>query len=152
MSLTFIGPAGTAEHRWIVYALLRDNVQHYLEKSPGSKGDFTAIHAIAQALGGPPVMVNARQLRTQLEKGAALLGRPLADLAASQETRAVLTPSRSTADATAARQTAVEPSLVIPGLPPHVRTLDGVFGSLVRSLLDITRGASETDVVQVEDS
>lgn len=150
MSLTFIGPAGTAEHRWIVYALLRDNVQHYLEPA-ASKGDFTAIHAIGGALGGPAVAVNARQLRAELERGAVLLGRPLADLAASHETRAVLAPSRLAAEAVSPRETVVSPH-GIPAWPPHVRTLDGVFGSLVRSLLDITHEASETDVVEIQDT
>jgi|GEM_PF-3469415 len=30
MSLTFVGPSGSSEHRWISWPLLRDCVQHHL--------------------------------------------------------------------------------------------------------------------------
>lgn len=152
MSLAFTGPAGTAEHRWIVYALLRDNVQHYLEEGGAPRGDFEAIHTIDSALGGSGVSVNALRLRQELDRALALLSRPVALLAVSSETRAILDRSWRPADAGDRRTTAADGRVSIPWLSPQARTLDDVFGNLIRSLLSITAGATESDLVEVDDN
>jgi hypothetical protein len=149
MSLSFSGPGGSTEVRWIVYALLRDNVQHYLEGGEPSAA-FAALHRIAEALGGNEVTVNARALRAEVSRAEQeVLARPAAELAVSARTRAVLTlawppPQR--------RQTLLlaEADLSLP-LASDASTLDDVIGSLVRELLEITKEASESDVVTVRD-
>jgi len=51
MSLSFTSDKGSFEERWIVYAFLRDCVQHHLEGgTPSSK--FSALHKVSEALGG----------------------------------------------------------------------------------------------------
>jgi hypothetical protein len=53
MSLAFSGPGGSLEVRWIVYALLRDNVQHHLEGGKPSAA-FSAVHETSE--GKPPAL------------------------------------------------------------------------------------------------
>lgn len=152
MSLAFTGPAGTAEHRWIVYALLRDNVQHYLEEGGAPRGDIEAVHTMDSALGGDGVSVNARQLRRELDRASVLLSRPIALLAVSSETRAILDRSWRPADAGGSRTTVADGRVSIPWLSPQARTLDDVFGNLIRSLMAITSAATESDLVEVDDN
>jgi hypothetical protein len=40
----------------------------------------------------------------------------------------------------------------IPWLSPQARTLDDVFGNLIRSLMSITSGATESGLVEVDDN
>jgi hypothetical protein len=153
MSLAFTGPSGTAEHRWIVYALLRDNVQHHLEGGTPDTTDFEALHAIDAALGGNPVRVNARQFRRELDRASVLLPQPIAFLAISNQTRAILDRSWRASDRRGSRTTSAEGVVsTIPWLSSHARTLDDVFGNLVRSLMAITSLAGEADVVEVDDN
>jgi hypothetical protein len=151
MSLSFTGPAGTAEHRWVVVALLRDNVQHYLENGRASGTRFPAVHTVDQALGGNPVAVNALALRGELERASVLLARPISDLAISTETRAIIDRSWRAKAAPADRTTVADGKVAISWLSPGGRTLDDVFGNLIRSLLAITMGAGEADLVEVDD-
>jgi hypothetical protein len=152
MSLAFTGPAGTAEHRWIVYALLSDNVRHHLDSDSPTGLGFEEIQAIGRALGGGRVVVNARRLRAELDRATSLLPRAVSDLAISRHTRAVIERSWPPPNAQPNETTLVQGVLTIPWLSPHVRTLDEVFGNLVRSLLAITDGAGETDLLEVEES
>lgn len=151
MSLSFTGPRGTVEQRWIVYALLRDNVQHHLENGePGA--EFGAIHEAAGALGGNRVVLDARQLRAELEKAATLLSRPIAELAISPRTRAVIDRSWPPPAGQETRTVLAKGNVTLAWLSPAAATLDGVFGNLVRSLLEITDGAAESDRVEVDDT
>ncbi|MGH7294160.1 MAG: hypothetical protein ACRELB_04475 [Polyangiaceae bacterium] len=150
MSLSFFGPAGSFERRWIVYALLRDNVQHHLEsKTPTT--DFAAIHTIGDALVTGKATVPARKLRDELVRAQTLLDRPAAELAVSRRTRAVcslrfpLPDTRDTALASSVEWTA-------PYAIEDAKTLGDFFGSLVSELLRVTDGAGEADVVTVRDS
>jgi len=151
VSLCFTGPAGSIEQRWIVYALLRDNVRHHLETGGGAP-TFEAIRSAAGALGGGTVVLNARRLRAELERAReGLLGRPITDLAISLRTRSVIDlawppPDR---DETTLVSTKVGK---IGWLNPEARSLDEAFGHLIRGLLDITEGATEDDVVEVRDT
>jgi hypothetical protein len=151
MSLSFTGPSGTAEHRWIVVALLRDNVQHYLENGCTAGAEFPCIHAVDHALGGSPITVNALTLRRELERASTLLARPIRDLAISTETRAIIDGSWRTKASPADRTTFAAGSAAIPWLPSQGRSLDDIFGNLVRSLLAVTTGAREPDLVEIND-
>ena len=149
MSLAFSGPRGSFEIRWIVYALLRDNVQHYLEGGKPS-ASFTTVHQIAEALGGREVNVNAQQLHTEIARAQqALLNRPTSELAISARTRSVLTLNWPPP---AERQTLLlrDTQLLLP-VTDDTDTFDDIFGALVRELLEITSEASESDVVSIRD-
>ena len=150
MSLSFIGPNGSVERRWIVYALLRDNVQHHIEGGASSAA-FSSLHALGDALAKGEVRVGARSLHGELERAGALLDRPVAELAISVRTRAASTmqfplPSE---DGTMLASTA---NWTLPAALQSATTLREVFGSLVEELLQITQGAGEQDVVTVIDS
>ncbi len=149
MSLLFEGPSGSCERRWIVYALLRDNVQHHLEKGrPG--GAFSNLHKVAEALGGQPVEMSAAGLRTELEKSKVLVKRPIEDLAISARTRAVISLRWPPPDT---EETALASDIVesIPMLTGNEETLGDVFGGLVDELLSLSQGASADAVVRVTD-
>lgn len=106
---------------------------------------------IEQALGGTPIVLSARRLHGELQRACALLPRPIAELAVSQRTRAVIDRSWSAPGPQGPRTMLAEGSVSIPWISPQVRTLDHVFGNLVRSLLAITKDAGETDLVEVYD-
>jgi len=151
MSLSFTGPSGTAEHRWIVYALLRDNVLHHFTSNDPRSPEFESIYSIEQALGGKAIVLSARRLRVELERASTLLALPIDELAVSQRTRAVIDGSWPAPEAES-RRTTLQGSAAIPWLSAQARTLDDVFGNLVRSLLSISSGAGEADLVEVVDS
>jgi hypothetical protein len=149
MSLAFFGPNGSLEARWIVYALLRDNVQHYLEGGIPSEA-FAEVHRISEALVQDRIRVSASRLRRQLEQAKqALFSRPAADIALSGRTRAVLSsdwPPKSLETAVAGKA-----ALAIPMLHEGIQTMADAFGNLVEELLEVTRGAEENDWVEVID-
>ncbi|WP_437640491.1 hypothetical protein [Sorangium sp. So ce854] len=151
MSLSFSGPNGWIEQRWIVYALLRDSIQHHLED--GTPGEaFSAIHGVAGALGGQRVLLPARKLHEELRSArAALAGRPIEALAISGRTRAVISLSWPPPEQ---RETMLVrdwgDSVPLLGMP-WGDSLDDVFGHLVEGLLRITEGASESAQVEVMD-
>ena len=66
MSLCFQCPGGAVEERWIIYALMRDNIQHHLEQGSPS-GAFEGIHRVEAVLGGRVVQLNAQRSRGALE-------------------------------------------------------------------------------------
>jgi hypothetical protein len=149
MSISFTGPKGWIEQRWIVYALLRDNVQHHIEGGTPT-GKFQSLHSIAEALGGKEVKVPAGPLHEELLVARPLLGRPIEDLAISLRTRAVLSlhwppPER--------RETmrVTEWGGTIPLISVTAKTLDDVFGHLLEGLIRITEEAPEGTVVDVID-
>jgi hypothetical protein len=149
MSFAFFGPKGSFEVRWIVYALLRDNVQHHLEGgTPTAK--FAELHEISEALVKEKVRVNALRLRGQIEQARATLPhRPASDIALSGRTRAALTadwPPES--ETTTLVGKAV---LAIPLLSQNIQTMADAFGGLLDELLEITQGATESDWVEVVD-
>ncbi|CAN93426.1 MULTISPECIES: hypothetical protein [Sorangium] len=151
MSLSFSGPKGWIEQRWIVYALMRDSIQHHLEDGRPS-AEFAAIHGAAAALGGQRVMLPARKLHDELRRARAeLAGRPIDALAISGRTRAVLSLRWPPPEG-------LETMLVtdwgdsVPLLgAPRGDSLDDVFGHLLDGLLRITEGASESDHVEIMD-
>lgn len=147
MSLTFLGHKGSFERRWIVYAMLRDNVQHHFEGGTPS-GEFKTIHSIGDALVTGRTIVPASALRSEVQRARELLDKPIADLAVSVRTRAVcamafpLPETRGTALAKDADWTAPFP---LTGLA----TLGDLFGSFVDELLRITEGG-EGEVTVVD--
>jgi hypothetical protein len=149
MSLTFQGPNGAFERRWIVYAMLRDNVQHHLENGAPTEA-FSALHALSAALLRGEVSVPARKLHAELAEARGLLDRPIEDLAVSVRTRAIcalmfpLPSLQETELASRAEWTAPFPTA-------GAQTLGDLFGSLVEELLRITERASAEDVLTAID-
>jgi hypothetical protein len=144
MSLVFTGPGGSTERRWIVYALLRDNVQHHLEGGEPGKS-FPAVHAVSSALGGGKAQVSASELREELERARALEDRPIEELALSPRTVAVIShrwPPPKDASTKLASQWAIK----IPAAH-GAKTLGDVFGNLIEDLL---RVAGDGDGAEVE--
>lgn len=150
MSLTYAGPQGSFERRWIVYAMLRDNVQHHLEQGEPTPA-FQHLHALGGALSGGTVSVPALELRAELARVEPVLALPIEDLAISIRTQAVLTlmfppPERR------GTMLVTEADWELPFPLAGAVTFDDAFGSLVSELLRITEGATATDRVTVIDS
>lgn len=149
MSLAFMGPAGSCERRWIFYALLRDNVQHYLEDGTPSEA-FAALHQLASALGGEAVEVSAVRLRNELVRARQLLEKPIGELAVSERSLAVITLAWPPP---AGNRTfiAAEHDVCLRAIHATDRTLGDVFGTLVDELIQIC-GESEEGTVTVHDA
>ena len=149
MSLLFHGPKGSAEHRWIDYALLRDNVQHHLEGGSPA-GAFTHLHAVADALGGRVVSLPAAEIHAELDRARALLTRPVSELAISTRTHAVVSYAWPPPAEQRTRLVKDE-STPLPSLTGRETTLADVFGSLLDDLMRITDGAAAGQQLTVTD-
>lgn len=91
MELIFRGNNGTCVCDWESFALLRDNVQHFLERGEPS-ARFEALHSIEDVVQGRARNIDAARLRGEvLRAWCALWQVPLADAAISLRTRAILT-------------------------------------------------------------
>ncbi len=150
MSFSFTTATGSYEQRWIVYALLRDNVQHYFEG--GHPSDvFGETHAIARAIGGSKVTVSASRLRNELLRAKNdLCRKPIADLAISLRTRSVMNLKWPPPDHRAT-ELLVATGETIPLLGELPATLDDVFGHFIDGILAITEGSGPEDRVEVVD-
>jgi hypothetical protein len=147
MSLVFSGPGGSTERRWIVYALLRDNVQHHLEGGePGSS--FPAIHAVSSALGGGKAQVSASELKDELERARALDDRPIDDLALSPRTVAVIS-HRWPPPKDGSTRLASEWGIRVPAAQ-GAKTLGEVFGNLIEDLLRVTGDGDGAEVEVID--
>ena len=142
MSLSFTSARGAIECRWIEYALLRDNAQHHLEGSM-SEAALEALHAPAAALGGAPVQIDAPALAEALrEVERVVLPMPIERLAISDRTRAVLF-RRWPLPAVVNTREFVEAEHR-PAVAQGAKTLDDVFGALVRGLRATCEAAGPT--------
>ena len=148
MSITFIGPAGSCEFPWIQYALSADNVLHHLEHMKVTDV-FRELHRVGEALGGRTVIASAMRLREELSQAQALCLMPVDRLAISAQTKAVL--SMPTDPELGTPTEIVGPRLRLPWTVAEPRSLGDIFGNLVTGLLEITRGAKESDTVEVID-
>jgi hypothetical protein len=149
MSLIFQGPGGSFERRWIVYAMLRDNVQHHLEGGAPS-GEFSALHTLGEALSNGEVTVPAPKLRSELLRARVLLDRPADDLAVSVRTRAACNLSFPL-PAVSATALAAQEDWTVPFPMEGAETLGDLLGSFLEELLRVATGASDSDVVRAID-
>jgi hypothetical protein len=89
MKLVFTGRAGAGLCDWESFALLRDNVQHFVEGGLQS-GRFSALHGIARAVDGDACIVDAVRLRLEvLQAWSALWSVRVDGAAVSSRTRAI---------------------------------------------------------------
>lgn len=90
MQLLFRTRKGSRCLEWSHYALLRDNVEHYLESAPG-RVTFKSLHSVERAVEGEVRYLHALDLRREVQLArAGLAGLRLADSAISLRTRALL--------------------------------------------------------------
>jgi len=148
MSITFIGPAGSCEFPWVQFALLRDNVMHHFERCDVSVS-FSELHRIAEATGGRKVTASAARLREQVARAQALCILPIAKLAISAWTKAVLLPKSGMLLNSSTEIIGAQVSL--PWVSGTPQTLGDIFGNVCSALLEITKYATESDVVEVID-
>lgn len=148
MQLIFTSRHGTTKLDWSEYALLRDNVQHYLESGPGQTR-YRELHAVERAVDGEPNQVNALALRRELQRAwSALAGLTLGQSAVSLRTRAILTgcdrapPVRGTV---VAKLT----GWPLPLVGDDTQPLRLHLSNFVQSLLAITDSVAPTDDVYV---
>ncbi len=146
MSISLIGPKGTYEFPWIRYALLRDNILHYLEHGVCTPA-FTETYKIGISIGGSPALLSAQKLREEISRAQALCLLPIDKLAISARTLAVLRFESSLPEGPPTRVVGVD--LNLPWLSNKSQQLSDVFGDLVTALLEITEGASDSDTVEV---
>lgn len=151
MSLSFVAKNRAFERRWIVYALLRDNVQHHIEhSSPDPR--VSVIHAIAGALGKDQLELDAIQLRDALLLvRQEVLTKGIEELAVSVRTRAVSTgayPPPSSTETALVNSMEWSPPFQLQG----AKTLDDVLGSFVDELLQVIGPPTEGDTVKIIDS
>lgn len=91
MKLFITGRAGTRICDWESYALLRDNVQHFLEQGEPS-WRFPALHGLERAVDEGALTVDASRLRGEVLRAWCTLWKIRVDGAAiSLRTRAILT-------------------------------------------------------------
>lgn len=89
MKLVFTGRSGAGLCDWESFALLRDNVQHFVEGGVQS-GRFSALHGIARAVDGHSCVVDAVRLRLEvLQAWRALWPVSVDGAAVSSRTRAI---------------------------------------------------------------
>lgn len=91
MKIVLVGKTGTRVFDWGSYALLRDNVQHFIEQGEPSER-FEALHGIERAVDEGRHYVDASRLRGEvLRAWCALWKIRLESAAISLRTRAILT-------------------------------------------------------------
>lgn len=142
MSLLFVGPRGGFEVRWVTYALLRDGVLH-LERRAGPDPGLEPLLRISEALGGRSVRLSALGLRLAVLAARSALGElPREAVALSPETAAVIAGTSPETGELIAERVASDAA---------VRTFGELIASIVEPLLSVTEGATENDVVEVND-
>ena len=87
--LVIQGRTGTYPFAWACYALLRDNVQHYVEHGKPC-GRFPTLHSIALAVDEGTCAADPQALREEVVRAvSSLRSVPLTDAAMSSRTRAI---------------------------------------------------------------
>jgi hypothetical protein len=133
---------------WREYALVRDNVQHFIEGGEPSRR-FAALHGMERAVDAGSATVDAAQLRGEvLRAWYALSGVPAANAAVSLRTRVILT---GNARGPARRKTAAAAPLgwSLPvALAPGERVAEG-GKRFVATVLALTQDAVDGDTIEV---
>jgi len=143
MHLMFKTTAGTCCLDWAHYALLRDNVEHYLESGP-ARSSFKALHGVEHAEDGGVRYLCALELREEIERAwSALAQLPFADSAVSLRTIALLRGSEPPVVHGTFKAKASGFRLPIEG--DESKPLADLLGDFVEALLRLTHDASSSD-------
>jgi len=148
MKLIITGREGSRTFDWMEFALIRDNVQHYIESGEPTHR-CAALHAIEQAVDRGHCTVSAARLRGEvLHAWCALAHVPLDEAALSLRTRAILTGS---GDEPTARGTL--PARVagwrLPVLGPGKVSVIRAAERFVSAVLVLTQTAHDRDLLQI---
>lgn len=149
MRLVFRSGAGSRVCDWGSYALLRDNVQHYVERGRPS-AEFEQLHSIARAVDSGRCVVDAMRLRTEIFKAASALRSVQLEVAAmSPRTRALMLGDwQGGGTGHTVEAHAMGWALPVPGLPsdsvPHAAE------KFVGAVLAVTRTAAERELLEVD--
>lgn len=147
MKLIIESPRAVAQVAWSDFALMRDNVQHYLESAPGTQR-YPNIHAFERAVDNGSADVDALQLRSEVQKAwEGLRGLGLSESAVSLRTHAILMgceppPIRGSVIATQALW-----ELPVPAADDE--SLQNAVKSFVAAVLDLTDYAEEGECLRV---
>jgi hypothetical protein len=146
MDLVIKGRDGTRACGWEGYALLRDNVLHFVDGDQPS-GRFPALYGIARAIDGDVFTTDAVHLRLEVLRAWRALQRvPLARAAASSRTRAIRTGRR--ASLRALRIVAIGKPRLLPGGAPGT-PLPWLAADFLGAVLELTESAVAGDTLEV---
>lgn len=148
MKLIVKGKEGKRVCDWESYALLRDNVQHFIERG-APNGRFPALHGIEAAVDEGSNISDAARLRGEVLRAvAALQWITLQSAALSERTRAILSGSAESPPVgpTVPAQVA-GCSLPIAGSPNA--SIPNAARSFVEAVLDLTAEAEDGDLLQI---
>jgi hypothetical protein len=133
---------------WASYALLRDNVQHYIERGEPD-GRFSTLHSIARAVDGGRCDADPRRLREEVLRAvSALRSVPLATAAMSTRTRAILAGSEHVPHVGRTSEARLLGwALPVPGMPSD--SVPFAAEGFINAVVVTTSGAASGDVLQV---
>lgn len=147
MQLMFTTKNGTRCLEWADYALLRDNVEHYLESSP-ARTTFKALHGVERVEDGGVRYLRALELRQEVESAVlALAPLRVGDSAISLRTHALLSGAAPPFVHGTFKAKASGWRLPVPG--DESRPLAELLRDFVEDLLYLTDGASPLDDLRV---
>lgn len=148
MKLFIAGRAGTRVCDWKSYALLRDNVQHFLEQGEPS-WRFPALHALERAVDHGALTVDASRLRGEvLRAWGALWKIHVEDAAISPRTRSILTGNAEMPESrgtVAARHAGWDLPLLADAQTPIPRAAS----RFIRTVLTLTETAVDGDTLEI---
>jgi len=148
MNLSIESRAGTRACAWSGYALLRDNVQHFIEGGKPSER-FAALHGIETAVDSGHCRVDAARLRGEvLRAWYALCRISVDDAAVSIRTRAILTGS-SKSPAARGTVNARRTGWRLAGPDDGANTVTASARSFVASVLSLTETAVDGETVEI---
>lgn len=148
MKLIVKGREGKRVVDWESYALLRDNVQHFIEQGEPN-GRFPALHGIEEAVDGGQYIADAARLRGEVLRAAiALRVVPLSAAALTLRTRAIMTGSseRPAAGPTVPAQAAYW-SLPISG--SSFAAIPRIARKFIEAVLAVTETAEDGELLQI---
>jgi hypothetical protein len=133
---------------WASYALLRDNVQHYIERGAPA-GRFSTLHSIARAVDGGSCDADPLRLREEVLRAvSALRSVPLATAAMSTRTHAILVGSE---DVPRVGRTSEARMLgwTLPLLGMPSDSIPFAAEEFISAVVGTTNGATSGDVLQI---
>lgn len=148
MKLIIRGKTHSRTCEWASYAVLRDNVQHYIEH--GAPSDrFSTLHSIARAVDGGNCYADPLRLRGEVLRAvSALRSVPLATAAMSTRTCAILAGSKEVplVGRTSEARMLGWP-LPVSGMPSD--SVPFAAEEFISAVVGTTRGAASGDVLQI---
>ena len=147
MDLVITGSGGTRACSWESYALVRDNVLHFLDTDRPS-GRFSTLYGIARAVDGGKVKADAVHLRLEtLMAWRALQWVPMARAATSSRTCAIHT-GRPVPDGEVRIVATGEPDK-LPVAASRGTPIPWVAGDFLSAILELTDSARAADMLEV---